>query len=106
MVYELRIYHIHPGRMDAIHRRFADVTLRLFEKHGMRVCDFWEDAEEHPRLYYVLEHSDVEAGRRNFDAFAADPEWIDAKRRSEVDGPIVEKVERFYMRRTPYAPAK
>lgn len=105
MLYELRIYHMHEGRMPAIHRRFADVTLDLFAKHNMKVVDFWEDAEGGHRLYYVMEHPDMAARTKNFDAFASDPEWQKAKAASEADGPIVEKVEAFFMTRVPYSPA-
>lgn len=105
MLYELRIYHIYPGRMDAIHKRFSNHTLNLFKKHGMKTVDFWEDAEGNNKIYYILEHKDMESRTRNFEAFINDPEWIEVKRLSELDGPIVEKVESFFMKRVPYSPA-
>lgn len=40
MLYELRIYHIHPGKMQAINDRFSNHTLRIFAKHGIKVIDF------------------------------------------------------------------
>jgi hypothetical protein len=91
--------------MDAIHRRFSDVTLKLFDRHGMRTVDFWEDAEGHDRIYYLLEHGDREAREESFRAFREDPEWIRAKEQSEADGPIVESVEPSFMKRVPHSPA-
>jgi len=35
-VYELRTYTVLPGRLPALHKRFAEHTMKLFEKHGMR----------------------------------------------------------------------
>ena len=105
MIYELRIYHILPGRMDAIHKRFSDVTLGLFAKHGMKTVDFWEDAEGGGRIYYVLEHEDRSTRDAAFEAFREDPEWIAAKEASEADGPIVERIENYFMNRVPYSPA-
>ncbi len=105
MIYELRIYHIHPGKMDAIHKRFSNVTINLFKKHGMRTVDFWEDAQGNNTIYYILEHKDMETRDKSFDAFRNDPEWIEAKRQSELDGDIVVKVENFFMARVPYSPA-
>ena len=105
MIYELRIYHILPGRMDAIHKRFSDVTLGLFTKHGMKTVDFWEDAGGGGRIYYVLEHGDRAARDAAFEAFREDPEWIAAKEASEADGPIVERIENYFMNRVPYSPA-
>ena len=106
MIYELRIYHIHDGRMEAIHERFSNHTLKLFEKHDMRTVDFWKDAQENNKIYYILEHQDKEARDKNFEAFVNDPEWIEVKRQSELSGPIVEKIENFFMERTPYSPVK
>jgi len=40
MIYEERIYTIVPGKMQDINNRFANVTMRLFEKHGMKVVGF------------------------------------------------------------------
>ena len=34
-VFEMRTYTAHPGRLDALMRRFRDHTTRIFEKHGM-----------------------------------------------------------------------
>ncbi|MBP1154998.1 MULTISPECIES: NIPSNAP family protein [unclassified Paenibacillus] len=103
MIYELRIYHIHPGKMQAINNRFSNFTLGIFAKHGMRVADFWEDiSAENNRLYYVLEFDDMEARDAAFKAFQSDPEWQKVKSESEKDGPIVEKLESIFLKRVPY----
>lgn len=104
MLYELRVYYMIHGRMEAIHERFSKHTLALFKKHGMRTVDFWEDAEGNPKIYYILEHEDRESRDKNFEAFREDPEWLEVKRLSELDGPIVERMETFFMNRVPYSP--
>lgn len=106
LVYELRIYHIHKGRMAAIHNRFANVTLGMFARHGIGVVDFWEDGQGHERLYYVLEYPDADSRDARWNAFASDPDWQAAKRSSEEDGPIVERIESYLMTRVPYSPAR
>ena len=105
MIYELRIYYIHPGRMENIHKRFSEVTLELFKKHNIRTVDFWEDAEAKNIIYYLLEHDDMDARNKNFKSFGSDPDWIKAKELSQRDGPIVERTENFFMKRVPYSPA-
>lgn len=97
---------MYPNRMDAIHKRFANHTIGLFSEHGLEIIDFWKDAEGNDKLYYVLEHKDMETRNKNFESFVNDPEWIEVKRLSELDGPIVEKIESFYMNRVPYLPVK
>ncbi|WP_282937518.1 NIPSNAP family protein [Paenibacillus sp. RC67] len=105
LLYELRIYHMHSGRMQAINDRFANFTLRIFAKHGMQVIEFWKDLDdEHNRLYYVMEYADMDERNRKWEAFRNDPEWQQVKQESEKDAPIVEKIESIYMKRAPYFP--
>lgn len=103
MLYELRIYHMHPGRLNAIHKRFSTVTLDLFKKHGIKVCDFYADADGAERIYYVCEFADRAHRDAAFASFGADPLWTAAYAASHEDGgPIVEKVESFFMTRVDY----
>ncbi|MDW7659533.1 MAG: NIPSNAP family protein [Bacillota bacterium] len=103
MLYELRVYHMYPGRLPAIHKRFSDVTLALFKKHGIKVCDFYEDADGTETIYYICEFVDRQTRDAAFAAFRDDPEWQAAFAASHDDGgPIVERVESFFMKRVPY----
>jgi len=104
MIFELRIYTMNPGKMDNIKRRFEDKALNLFKKHGMIVLDFWEDLSEE-KIYYLMQHDDMEARNRGFEAFMSDPQWHEAKRLSEIDGKLVAKVENYFMKRVPFSPA-
>ena len=103
MLYELRIYHMHPGRLQAAHKRFEEVTLKLFKKHGITVCDFFEDAEGAEKLYYICAFEDRKQRDAAFDAFNADPQWRAAYAASHADGRIVEKAESYFMKRVPYS---
>ena len=103
MLYELRIYHMYPGRLDAIHKRFRDATLRLFEKHGIHVCDFFTDAGEAETIYYVCAFEDRAQRDKAFETFGDDPEWKAVYAASHADGgPIVEKIDSYFMNRVPY----
>lgn len=104
MIYELRIYHMFPGMMEAIHNRFSNATLKIFEKHGMKVVDFWEDIQGKDKIYYVMEFKDMETRDKSFEDFRNDPEWIEVRRVSELNGPIVKEVESHFMQRVPYSP--
>jgi hypothetical protein len=106
MLYELRIYTMYEGRTDAIRTRFADHTLGIFERMGMKVVDFWMDASGQPKLYYVMEFTDAVERQRLWDQFRQDPEWVEVKRKSEESGPIVENVEEIFMNRADFFRAK
>jgi hypothetical protein len=99
MLYELRVYDVNPGKMKAIQDRFRDHVIQLFMKHGMKVTHFWEDSDEANNcLYYVVEHANMEMRNLNYDRFRNDPEWIEVKRISELDGPLVNKQESIFMK--------
>ena len=109
-VYELRTYTVLPGRLPALHRRFAEHTMKLFEKHGMKNEMYWtptDDARKDNTLIYFLSHESQEAADRSWKAFQADPEWIKVRDASEADGKILAKPhERVYMRLTGFSPSR
>ncbi len=41
MIYEMRSYRAMPGRMPDLLKRFDTITLKLFEKHGIKQAGFW-----------------------------------------------------------------
>ncbi|WP_254507380.1 NIPSNAP family protein [Anatilimnocola floriformis] len=105
-VYELRTYTTHPGRLPALNKRFADHTMKLFEKHGMKNEMYWVPTD--PKLadntlIYIISHESEEAAKKSWDAFRADPDWVKARDASEADGKIVLKVESVFMKKTDYS---
>jgi len=103
--YELRTYHAHPGKLDALQARFRDHTLRLFEKAGMTNVAYWvkQDGGDGV-LIYVLAYPNREAREASWARFRADPEWQAAAAASEADGKLVAKVESVFMTMTDYSP--
>jgi hypothetical protein len=108
-VFEIRTYHTFPGRLDALHKRFREHTMKMFEKHGMSNVGYWvpQDSPAHEStLIYVISHASREAAKANWAAFNADPEWKKISDASQVDGKIVERVESVFMDATDYSPLK
>jgi len=107
MIYELRIYKIVPGRMPNIQQRFANVTTKLFEKHGISVVGFWDTMiGESDEFIYMVEFKDLAERQAKWAAFMQDSEWQEAKRASEADGPIVANVINKILSPTPFSPMK
>lgn len=104
--YELRIYHAAPGKLEALHDRFRKHTNAIFVKHGMEIVGFWGPTDKEKGsgtdLIYVLAYPSREAREASWKAFAADPDWIAARKASEVDGRLAEKVESIYMGEVDY----
>lgn len=106
-VYELRIYHAEPGKLDALNARFRNHTCKLFQKHGVELIGFWTPTtgdEASNTLYYLVAFPSVEAQKKAWEAFRADPDWLKAKAESEKEGKLVGKVESKTLQATDYSP--
>lgn len=105
MIYELRIYEIVPGRMAAIHERFANHTMRIFERIGIEVVGFWQEVVgRSDRIVYITRFADMGERAAKWQAFLADPEWREVQASTEADGPIVARVISSFMTPTSYSP--
>src|SRR4026207_651644 len=106
--YELRTYHAAPGKMEALHKRFQDHTLKLFAKHGITSLGYWErldkDGNPENKLTFLLSYPDREAREKSWKGFMGDSEWQKAYKASEAAGPLVTKVENPYRAATDYSP--
>lgn len=106
LVYELRTYTTAEGRLPALHKRFKDHTLKIFEKHGMKNIIYWVPEDKENTLVYVIAHKSRKAADASWDAFRNDPDWKKAFADSRKDGKIVTKVERQFLKATDYSPMK
>lgn len=106
-VYELRIYHAAPGKLEQLLARFRDHTIKLFERHGMKNVAYWTPVDEPQKsdtLIYILQHPSRAAAEANWKAFQDDPEWKSVKAKSEENGKLVEKVDSTFMSLTDFSP--
>ena len=109
LVYELRTYTTHPGKLLDLHKRFRDHTMRIFKKHGIKNVIYWTPTDPKLKdntLVYVVAHKSREAAGKSWNAFRNDPEWKKVFKESRKDGPIVTKVERQFLIPTNYSPMK
>ncbi len=79
-LYELRFYVANPGKLEALHDRFRNHTLKLFEKHGMENIIYWDVVEGDKTdgdkaknmMIYIIAHKDEAARDASWKAFSAD----------------------------------
>lgn len=108
-IFQLRTYHLLPGRLDAIQTRFRDYTQDLFEKQGLSNYPYWVTIEKEgvqAKLVYLLGHQTKDDFNAAFGRFVADPEWILARDVSEASGKIVEKIDAIFFTVLPFSPMK
>jgi hypothetical protein len=104
-VYEMRTYYAAPGKLDALHARFRDHTVKLFEKHGMTNVGYWVPVDNPDnKLIYILAYPSREVRENSWKEFFADPDWQKAQKESEVNGKLVAKVDNVFLTATDYSP--
>ena len=107
-VFELRIYHVVPGKLPALESRFRDTTSKLLAKHDLKVVGDWvpEGAPDWDNTFVdILVHPSREEAKKNWDAMMADPEFQKVIK-SEQANSLVEKIDSTYMRPTDFSPLK
>ena len=94
MIYEMRVYRCVPGRLPALLKRFETITLKLWEKHGIRPTAFFTTlvGQSNQELTYFLAWESLAERERKWAAFQADPDWVAARAKTEADGQLVDNI--------------
>ena len=84
MIYETRVYRCLPGRLPALLKRFETVTLKLWEKHGIKQAGFFTTlvGESNQELTYLLAWESACRSRKEMDRL---PERSGVDRRARQD---------------------
>lgn len=109
--FELRTYEAAEGKLEAIHARFRDHTLGIFDNHDMTSVLYWRPVEGQEtldgKMMYLLAFPGVAARNQAWRDFAADPEWKKVAAESQVDGPLLAGAPvSVLLRPTDYSPVK
>jgi NIPSNAP len=107
LLYEYRRYSIVPGKPAALAQRFENVTVPLWERHGIKPVGFWEPIVGRTNeLHYLLAWNDMAERGVRWNAFQADPEWISKRDQSEASGPLVAYIHNELWNPTSYSQLK
>lgn len=105
-VQQLRIYRLYDASRVAFHERFRTEATRIMARYGFDIVAMWEARNEgRPEFVYVLNWLDEATMQRSWEAFMADTEWAEIKRRTAAEhGPMVEGIEDRTLHITNYSP--
>ena len=105
MLFELRTYHCAPGRLPALHNRFETITLKFWEKYGIRQVGFWTTlvGSSNQALTYMLQWESLAEREQKWGAFSKDPEWLAKRAETEAQAIIVERIENQILTPTAYS---
>ncbi|MCH2548819.1 MAG: NIPSNAP family protein [Alphaproteobacteria bacterium] len=108
MLYELRVYDCVPGRLPDLLNRFENITLDLWQKHGIKQAGFWTTAigESNQILYYMLEWESLADREKKWDAFQNDEEWLSKRAETEKNGTLVASVTNSILQPTSFSSVK
>jgi hypothetical protein len=104
-VFELRVYHVVPGKNSALEARFREKTSKLLARHNLTVEGYWvasDSSAGSDEFIWVVGYANREEGKRNWEAMASDPEF-QAIIKEEQAEKLVEKVDVTYMRPTDFS---
>src|SRR5207237_3988470 len=91
MIYETRVYRCLPGRLPALLRRFETITLKLWEKHGIKQAGFFTTlvGQSNHELTYMLAWEPLAEREKKWTGFLRDPESIEVSGMYEEGGQVV-----------------
>lgn len=109
-IFELRAYHSPTWRqLKALHERFAGPEVKIFHRVGVHPLLYTSTVigDNMPNLTYLTPFDSLAAREKAWDAFAADPEWVKARKESiDKHGQIANVIQIALYRATAYSPIR
>ena len=103
--YEYRVYDVAPGKMPAVHKRFADPGVRLLDQYGFKIVGIWQSTVgQANQLHEIFEWSDFDTRTKAGAAMAKDPAWLQATEEAERGGPPILRTRNQIWVSTAYSP--
>lgn len=108
MIHELRVYHTASGKLPELLNRFETITLKIWERHGIRQAGFWTVAigENNHDLIYLVEWESLAEREEKWNAFQVDPEWLEKRALTEKNGPLVTTITNSILQPTSFSSVK
>jgi hypothetical protein len=110
--FELRMYTADPSRdgvgdfkggIDDLHQRFREKEVAIFQRLGAEIVGLWQGLDNPRTLFWMLAYRDRAHREEVWKEFAADPEWLELRRKYPVP---IERPTVFMMSPTDYSPLK
>lgn len=108
MIHELRVYHAAPGKLPELLNRFDTITLKIWERFGIRQAGFWTVlvGDNNHDLYYLLEWESLAEREEKWNAFMVDPEWLEKRAATEANGPLLTSLSNSFLQPTSFSSVK
>ena len=108
--FDLRLYSVNPGKLEAFSSRWRDHAAPIYERHGMHSIGWWvaeqKDAEGHDVFVCLLAAENLAAIPKSIAAFHQDEEWQRVEKETEKDGKLRSGVTAFKLTAASFSPLK
>jgi hypothetical protein len=94
--------------LPALLNRFDTITLKFWEKYGIRQVGFWTTlvGESNQALTYLLQWESLAEREKKWNAFSTDAEWLAKRAATEVEAVIVQRIENSLLAPTAFSALK
>jgi len=90
--FDLRIYSVLPGKLDAFRNRWRDFAVPIYERHGLHSLGWWvaekKDADLNDQFVCLLAGDSIAAIRKAISEFHQDSEWQRVEQETEANGKL------------------
>ena len=108
--FDLRVYSVLPGKLEAFRNRWRDHAVPIYERHGLHSVGWWvaekKDADGNDQFICLLAGDGGEAIQKSIGEFHKDPEWQRVEMESEKDGKLRSGVDAFKLLPTDFSSIK
>lgn len=105
--FDLRIYSVLPGKLEALRARWRDFAVPIYERHGLHSVGWWvaeqKDSDGHDQFICLLVGTSVASIQKAISAFHQDADWIRVERETESNGKLRSGVTAYKMTPAPFS---
>ena len=108
--FDLRIYSVLPGKLDAFRNRWRDFAVPIYERHGLHSIGWWvaekKDDDGNDQVVCLLAGESIPTILKSISEFHQDAEWIRVEKESEVNGKLRSGVTAYKLTPTDFSALK
>ena len=105
--FDLRVYSVLPGKLDAFRNRWRDYAVPIYERHGLHSIGWWaaekKDADGNDQFVCLLAGESIAAIQKSIGEFHQDAAWQRVEKETEKDGRLRSGVDAFKLLPTDFS---
>ena len=108
--FDLRIYSVLPGKLDAFRNRWRDFAVPIYERHGLHSAGWWvaekKDADGNDQFICLLAGESIPAILKSISEFHQDADWNRVEKETEAGGKFRSGVTAYKLTPTDFSALK